>query len=81
MPTWRPARRISAPPSPTARRWCGRCAAGVSGLSQPTYVLDIPGGHGKVPVGPDYVAWLAEDGRHGEIDDAAGCRHAYPPNP
>jgi lysine 2,3-aminomutase len=27
----------------------------VSGLCQPTYVLDIPGGHGKVPVGPQYV--------------------------
>ncbi|MCC7016808.1 MAG: lysine-2,3-aminomutase-like protein, partial [Rhodospirillales bacterium] len=26
----------------------------VSGLALPTYVLDIPGGHGKVPVGPDY---------------------------
>ena len=23
-----------------------------SGLCQPLYVLDIPGGHGKVPVGP-----------------------------
>ena len=28
----------------------------VSGLCQPTYVLDIPGGHGKVPVGPGYLA-------------------------
>jgi lysine 2,3-aminomutase len=27
----------------------------VSGLAQPTYVLDIPGGHGKVPVGPNYL--------------------------
>ena len=27
----------------------------VSGLCLPTYVLDIPGGHGKVPVGPNYV--------------------------
>ncbi len=27
----------------------------VSGLCQPTYVLDIPGGHGKVPVGPCYA--------------------------
>jgi lysine 2,3-aminomutase len=27
----------------------------VSGLCQPTYVLDIPGGHGKVPVGPSHV--------------------------
>jgi len=26
----------------------------VSGLCQPTFVLDIPGGHGKVPVGPNY---------------------------
>src|SRR5439155_7052905 len=25
----------------------------VSGLCQPDYVLDIPGGHGKAPVGPD----------------------------
>ena len=28
----------------------------LSGLAQPTYVLDIPGGHGKVPVGPGYLA-------------------------
>ncbi len=27
----------------------------VSGLCQPTYVLDIPGGYGKVPVGPNYL--------------------------
>ena len=32
----------------------------LSGLAQPTYVLDIPGGHGKVPVGPGYIE---EDGR------------------
>lgn len=30
----------------------------ISGLAQPTYVLDIPGGYGKVPVGPDYRAEL-----------------------
>jgi lysine 2,3-aminomutase len=44
----------------------------LSGLAQPTYVLDIPGGHGKVPVGPDYL-----DG--GEVEDPNGQRHAYPP--
>ncbi|MDB5495654.1 MAG: lysine-2,3-aminomutase-like protein [Phenylobacterium sp.] len=44
----------------------------VSGLCQPTYVLDIPGGHGKVPVGPAYL-----DGD--EVQDPAGVRHAYPP--
>lgn len=27
----------------------------VTGLAWPTYVLDIPGGYGKVPLGPDYV--------------------------
>jgi lysine 2,3-aminomutase len=43
-----------------------------SGLCQPTYVLDIPGGYGKVPVGPDYVG-------EGTVEDIAGRRHAYPP--
>ncbi len=47
----------------------------LSGLAQPTYVLDIPGGHGKVPVGPDY---LSSDG---EVQDPNGTRHAYPPKP
>src|SRR5258708_5474459 len=28
----------------------------VSGLCQPDYVLDIPGGHGKAPVGPEYLS-------------------------
>jgi lysine 2,3-aminomutase len=27
----------------------------ISGLCQPSYVLDIPGGFGKVPVGPSYL--------------------------
>ena len=43
-----------------------------SGLCQPTYVLDIPGGHGKAPVGPSYVG-------DGEVEDPNGGRHAYPP--
>jgi lysine 2,3-aminomutase len=28
----------------------------ITGLAWPTYVLDIPGGHGKVPIGPVYLA-------------------------
>jgi lysine 2,3-aminomutase len=48
----------------------------LSGLCQPTYVLDIPGGHGKVPVGPDYVA--QENGAC-FVEDFNGNRHAYPP--
>ena len=46
----------------------------LSGLAQPTYVLDIPGGHGKVPVGPGY---LGDDGT--TVEDPHGARHAYPP--
>ena len=45
----------------------------LSGIAQPTYVLDIPGGHGKVPVGPDY---LAGDGP--TVADPAGTPHQYP---
>ena len=44
-----------------------------SGLCQPTYVLDIPGGHGKVPVGPGYLEGA-------EVEDPWGQRHAYPPS-
>ncbi|HVY35394.1 MAG TPA: lysine-2,3-aminomutase-like protein [Caulobacteraceae bacterium] len=44
----------------------------LSGIAQPTYVLDIPSGHGKVPVGPGYV-------HDDEVEDPGGKRHAYPP--
>lgn len=47
----------------------------VSGLALPTYVLDVPGGFGKVPVGPDYVS---EAGDAATIEDVAGGRHSYP---
>jgi lysine 2,3-aminomutase len=42
-------------------------------LCQPTYVLDIPDGHGKVPIGPDYLAV------EGEVEDPNGVAHVYPP--
>jgi lysine 2,3-aminomutase len=45
----------------------------VSGMAQPTYVLDIPGGHGKVPVGPAYL------GDDGQVADPEGRLHPYPP--
>ncbi|MBB3997630.1 lysine-2,3-aminomutase-like protein [Aureimonas pseudogalii] len=48
----------------------------LSGLAQPTYVLDIPGGHGKVPVGPGY---LASEGEGWQVEDPNGGRHRYPP--
>jgi lysine 2,3-aminomutase len=42
----------------------------VTGLAWPTYVLDIPGGHGKVPVGPGYLE------ADGGVRDPWGVRHA-----
>jgi lysine 2,3-aminomutase len=47
----------------------------VSGLCQPTYVLDIPGGHGKVPVGPEYLR-RREDGAY-TVEDYLGKSHIY----
>lgn len=46
----------------------------VSGLCQPTYVLDIPGGHGKVPAA---AAWVEPDGDGWRAQDPAGRVHAY----
>jgi len=52
----------------------------VSGLCQPTYVLDIPGGYGKVPIGSCAVQADAASGGW-IVEDAAGVRHTYPPDP
>jgi lysine 2,3-aminomutase len=69
----------------------------VSGLCQPEYVLDIPGGHGKAPVGPNYLSAANADAfsransfsqqreQHPEsryrIVDYCGDVHLYPPKP
>src|SRR5882724_5114575 len=52
----------------------------ISGLCQPTYVLDIPGGYGKVPIAACAVSprgtscgWI--------VEDPAGVQHRYPPDP
>ena len=44
----------------------------LSGLALPTYVLDIPGGHGKVPVGPDSLQRTAPGATASKIA-AAPC--------
>ena len=48
----------------------------VSGLCQPAYVLDIPGGFGKAPLGPAMA-----EGRDGcfTVTDFRGDAHVYPP--
>ena len=48
----------------------------VSGMALPTYVLDIPGGAGKVPVGPSYMK--SDDKDHIHICDTDGVWYAYP---
>jgi lysine 2,3-aminomutase len=48
----------------------------MSGLCMPTYVLDIPGGFGKVPIGPEYLAARTLDCR--EVKDSRGMSHCYP---
>ncbi len=48
--------------------------AQVSGLCQPHYVLDIPGGAGKVPIGPNYLT-LSPDGTI--VEDRHGKPHLY----
>ena len=49
----------------------------LSGLCQPTYMLDIPGGHGKAPIGPNAIAPRG-DGCF-TVTDWRGTEHAYPP--
>jgi len=49
----------------------------LSGLCQPTYVLDIPGGHGKSPIGPNYLS--RNEAGCVRIEDFNGKSHRYPP--
>jgi lysine 2,3-aminomutase len=52
----------------------------ISGLCQPTYVLDIPGGHGKSPLGPAYTKQAGSNGStHIVVEDFNGQQHQYPP--
>ncbi|HXW19355.1 MAG TPA: lysine-2,3-aminomutase-like protein, partial [Roseiarcus sp.] len=47
----------------------------LSGLAQPTYVLDIPGAYGKIPVGPSYLSGKGEATY--EAIDPDGGKHSY----
>src|ERR1700742_3449208 len=59
----------------------------VSGLCQPEFVVDIPGGHGKAPAGPNYLSveksFSADREQAAEtryrIVDYCGDVHLYPP--
>lgn len=47
----------------------------VSGLCQPTYILDIPDGYGKAPIGPGYL--FGSPGQSVRVEDPEGARHLY----
>ena len=49
--------------------------ASASGLCQPHYVLDIPGGHAKVPLTPCDIEGIGLSHR---VRDAQGKWHDYP---
>lgn len=56
------------------REFMEKLRGNVSGICLPQYVLDIPGGKGKVPVGP---AYLEDLGSSYQIKDWQGCKHIY----
>ena len=47
----------------------------LSGLAQPTYVLDIPGAHGKVPIGPQFVS--RANNKNYSVTDPSSGHHSY----
>ena len=49
----------------------------LSGLCQPGYVLDIPGGFGKSPIGPVYLS--RDSAGNIQVEDFNGASHCYPP--
>jgi lysine 2,3-aminomutase len=51
----------------------------ISGICQPTYVLDLPGGFGKSPIGPNYLERQPDE--TWSVEDFRGRHHTYPPSP
>lgn len=49
----------------------------ISGLCQPAYILDIPGGHGKAVIGEQAI-WKLDKGCY-SVSDYQGQEHRYPP--
>ncbi len=54
----------------------GRLRGQLSGPAIPAYVLDLPGGHGKVEIGPDAVIGREDGMAH--LRDSRGVVHRYP---
>jgi lysine 2,3-aminomutase len=60
------------------QRLVGALRGRVSGLCQPAYVLDIPGGYGKVPIAASAARPASQPGRW-TVTDSDGTAHRYPP--
>jgi lysine 2,3-aminomutase len=60
------------------QRLVGALRGLVSGLCQPSYVLDIPGGYGKVPIAAS-ATMPGERPGCWVVEDPAGGKHRYPP--
>ncbi|MFT3730569.1 MAG: lysine-2,3-aminomutase-like protein [Hyphomicrobium sp.] len=56
------------------RRLMAELRRRLSGIALPTYVLDLPGAHGKVPV--EHAAVFSENGAH-VFTDRDGATHSY----
>jgi lysine 2,3-aminomutase len=66
-------------PIATGQELMRRLRAQLSGLATPSYMLDIPGGRGKVPIGPQ---WIRTDGRGTHVvTDPRGGQHVYVDRP
>jgi lysine 2,3-aminomutase len=48
----------------------------LSGLALPTYVLDIPGAYGKVPIGPGHLSKSPASPAY-TVQDSQGHKHTY----
>ena len=62
-------------PLETGQALMRRLRQTLSGLCLPTYVLDVPGGFGKVPINADHIGPRTSAGR--EIRDSRGRAHRY----
>jgi lysine 2,3-aminomutase len=62
-------------PLDEGRRLVAALRGRLSGLAVPTFVLDVPGGFGKVPVNADHLVRTAAGWR---VTDPTGAPHDYP---
>ena len=66
-------------PIATGRALLAALRGRVTGLAWPTYVLDLPGGAGKVPIGPEYLA--ADGTARDPWGGTVRLPHPDPPHP